>query len=270
MSDVSAQAEEPLPAVRKPLTRQWWLYLILLFLFFLPSYSTLPLDPARTNELVLEVLSNPIAYSVPTIFPLFKLFPLILILWLVIHPNHVISRLFYGWAGVNLLLVAIFQDMATTPTYGFAVLVGNVVVLGVTAILWIIASFKKIGSELSLKQRLPGWRYWVVPFALLAFWYPVNTAGGTPVPNFAATGIIANEAGLTFCMMLAVYLAVLTLAFPRVDLTDMRISGFVGFVVGLLNVVQFLTSPAYGLWMAVLHLPLVLISLFAFILSLRR
>ena len=146
MSDVSAQAEEPLPAVRKSLTRRWWLYLILLFLFFLPSYSTLPLDPARTNELVLEVLSNPIAYSVPAIFPLFKLFPLILILWLVIHPNHVISRLFYGWAGVNLLLVAIFQDMVTTPTYGFAVLVGNVVVLGVTAILWIIASFKIIGS----------------------------------------------------------------------------------------------------------------------------
>ena len=261
---------DPLPTRAERLTRHWWFYLILLIFFFFPSYSVLPLNPVKTPELIIEVLSKPVAYSVPSLFPIFKLIPLLLIIWLISRPNVLNSRLFYAWAGINLLVVAVFQNMAVTPTYGFAVLVGNVIVMGLAGLLWIFAAFKPRGSHLNLSQKLPGWRYWVILPALLAFWFPAGTASGVPVPDFAPLGFIANEAGLTFCMMMPFYLAVLTIAYPNVDLIIMRISAFIGLVTGLLNVMIFFLTPEYGPWMGVLHLPLLLISIYAFVFSLRK
>lgn len=258
------------PTRAERLTRRWWFYLLVLILFFLPSYTVLPLDSAKTPELIIEVLSKPIAYNIPSLFPFFKIITLALVFWLIFQPKELISRIFYVWAGINLLIVAVFQNISLTPTYGFAILVGNVIVMGLVGLLWISAAFKPVGNDLNFSKKLPWWRYWVILPALVAFWYPVSTTSGMPVPNFAPLGFIANEAGLTFCMMMPFYLAALTIAYPNVDLIVLRVSGFIGFVTGLLNVAIFFLIPEYGSWMGVLHLPLLLISIYAFVLSLRK
>lgn len=251
------------------LSLRWWFYLLVTLLLFSPAYTSQAYNPADTPQLVIAVLSNPLAYAVPALFPLFKLIPLALIIGVIFWPA-LASRWFYGWAGVNLVIMAVFQDMADTATYGFAVLVGNLFVYGLVGLLWIRTAFSPAGGTLNLSTRLPIWRYWVLAPALLAFWYPVSMASGIPLPNFAPIGLLANEAGLTFCMMLPVYLAVLTLTQPRANRTVMRISGFVGLFTGLLNVVEFILIPVYGPWMATMHLPLLLISIYTFGLSLRK
>jgi hypothetical protein len=251
------------------LSQRWWFFLLVLLAFFSPAYTSQPFSPAETPQLVIAVLSHPLAYAVPALFPLFKLIPLALIIGLIRWPART-SRWFYTWAGINLLVVAVFQDMAYTETYGFAVLVGNLLVYGLAGLLWIRAAFGPHGSALDLSKRLPIWRYWVLVPALLAYVYPVSMASGIPLPNFAPLGLLANEAGLTFCMMMPVYLAVLNLAYPRADRTVMRISGFIGLFTGLLNVVEFFLIPVYGPWMATLHLPLLLISIYAFGMALRK
>ena len=251
------------------LARRWWFFVVLLLLLFSPAYTSHPLNPAETPKLVIEVLSRPLAYAIPALFPIFKLMPLALTAGLVLAPARA-SRLFYAWAGFNLIVVAVFQDMANTPSYGFAVLIGNLMIYGLVGLLWIRAAVASKGDRLDLSRPLPWWRYWVVLPALLAYWYPASTAGAIPVPNFAPLGLIANEAGLTFCMMLPVYLAVLTLSYPEVDRTVLRVSAFIGVITGLLNVIEFFLIPVYGPWMGTLHLPLLLISLYAFALSLRQ
>jgi hypothetical protein len=251
------------------LARRWWFFLLIILVFFFPAYTTHRFNPAETPQLVIEVLSHALAFTLPALFPFFKLVPLALITGLVLLPVRT-SRWFYAWAGVNLLVVAVFQNMANTQTYGFAVLVGNLIVYGLTGLVWIRAALGPNGNRLNLSLPLPWWRYWVVPLALLAYWYPVSTSGAVPIPDFAPLGLVANEAGLTFCMMMPVYLAVLTLAYPEVDPTVLRISAFIGLFTGALNVAEFLLIPIYGPWMAILHLPLLLISLYAFALSLRK
>lgn len=249
-------------------SRRWWFFLILLVLFFFPAYTSQSFNPAETPQLVIEVLSNPVAYTAPVLFPLFKLVPAVLIAGLVLAPRR-FSRWFYTWVGVHLIAIAVFQDMGVTESYGFAVLIGNLLIYALIGLFWLRAARGPNGAKLNLARPLPFWRYWVILPALFAFWYPVSTAAGIPSPNFAPLRLVINEAGLTFCMMLPVYLAVLILNVPRVDKTLLRVSGFVGAFTGLLNVVEFLLIPMYGPWMAALHLPLLILSGYAFILSFR-
>lgn len=248
-------------------SRRWWFFLILLLPFLLPSYSTLPLNPVDTPKLVIEVLSRGMVYSVPYLFPVFKVVPIVLIVGIVFFGDR-LTRAFHAYAALCLVLCAVLQNVANTASFGFAVLVGNVVLYSFLGLIWGWEAVIKRSGFSSHTRSV--WRYWVVPLALFAFWFPVNTSAGVPVADFSPGGLIANEAGLTACMMVPVFLAVLTLYHPRVNAPVMRITAFVGLVTGLLNAVQFLVSPAYGWWMGVLHLPLVVISAYAFAMSFWR
>ena len=246
------------------LTRKWWFYLVVSVLFFLPSYSSLPFDPRRTPSLITAVLSNPLIYSYPPIMPLFKLLPVVLVLALVVWGDK-ITRLFDVYVAITILLFALFQNMAVTQDFGFAVLVGNVVVYSLVAVFWFWEAVIKT-NKLVLR-RLPLWRYWVVPTALFAFWFPVNSE--TLGPDFSLTQLLTNSAGLTMCMMLPAYLAVLTLCYPTVSRPALRITSFGGTFTAGLNILQwfFLT---FHPWIGIVHLPLLTISLYGLILAMRR
>ena len=251
------------PTLLDRVARSWWFYLLLAACFFLPAYTTLPFNVQQTPKLVMEVLSHSVIYSVPFVFPLFKLVPLVVIALLFVQPKR-FTQLFYAWAAINLLLIAVFQDMATKPTYGFSVLIGNVIVYIIVSLVFVWATASGKEEPLQFKV-LPWWRYWVIPLALLAFWFPANTSLATPLPDFSLARLFLNEAGLTACMMLPVYLAVLTLT-SSVNAAVLRVVGFIGFIPALLNVSEFFMNASYGGWLGVVYLPLLLMSLFAFVL----
>jgi len=255
------------PTLLERATSHWWLYLLLAICFMLPAYVALPFSPQDTPKLVIEALSHALIYSAAFAFPFFKLVPLVVLALVFAQPER-FSRWWYGWAAFNLLLIAVFQNVAMTPTYGFALLVGNVVVFTITCLVFARAAVR--GKEPLRFAKLPWWRYWVVPVALLAFWFPVNTGAVTPVPDFSLARFFLNEAGLTGCMMLPVYLAVLTLTYPAANVTVLRVAGWIGVMTGLLNVGEFFLNASYGWWLGIVHLPLLVISIYAFVLGLRR
>jgi hypothetical protein len=78
---------------------------------------------------------------------------------------------------------------------------------------------------------------------------------------------MANEAGLTFCMMTPVVLAVLTLFHPTVNLAVLRVTSFAGMLLGAVNLIVWFGVESWGWWMGVLHIPLVAISVYAFMLA---
>ena len=65
--------------------------------------------------------------------------------------------------------------------------------------------------------------------------------------------------------MVPVYLVILLLYYPRVNPVTLRVTGLVGFIIGLLSL-QFIFS-AKTAWMGVLHLPLLVISLYTLVLT---
>jgi hypothetical protein len=72
-------------------------------------------------------------------------------------------------------------------------------------------------------------------------------------------------------MMTPLYLTVLLFTYPGVNLVTLRITGLMGMIIGLYNLpLNFFFDPSKLWWNGILHIPLLLISLYAFVLSFRR
>lgn len=249
------------------ITRRWWFFLIVLLLFFLPSFSSRPFDPRDTPQFITAVLSQALAYAFPLVSPVFKIIPILLVAGITLWGDRV-TRAFSIYAAVNLLGVAVLANTAITEEYGFAVITGNVVVYLIVGGFWAWEAVVK-RSDFSPRE-IPLWKYWVAPLAFLAFWMPAGPFAGEIGINFDPALIVMNSAGLMLCMMIPVYLAVLTLFYPTVNLTTMRVTAIAAFITGLFNMLQWFGFQPGSWWMGVLHLPMVSISLYAFILSLKR
>ena len=244
------------------LTKKWWLYLLLLLLLFIPAYSSEGYDPRRSVDLVGQVLSRPLINSFPLLMPMAKIVPLALFIALLAYRNRM-KRAFDVYVAALYLALALFQTTALTPTFGFVVISGNLVLMLLVALSWV---WEVVAERNSFDTPVHvSWRWWVVPVAFLALLQPVDTTAMSP--DFTPLRLITNEAGLTFCMMTPVVLATLTLYYPGVNLATLRISSFVGMLFGALNMIIWFGLQPWGWWMGVLHIPLVLISVFAFVLA---
>ena len=60
------------------LTRKWWFFLFFIVLQFVPSYASKGFDPAETGLVTGEILSHALVYDFPSLFPIFKIIPVIL------------------------------------------------------------------------------------------------------------------------------------------------------------------------------------------------
>ena len=250
------------------ITRRWWfLLLFILFGTILPPIVTKGFGPSKSGEIIPYLLSHALIKSCPPpLYVVFKIVPLVLIFSLILFGNE-IRRVFSLYVGITYLLFAVLQGIAITDKYGLGIVTGNFILMILVAIFWFWEA--SINKNNFAPQKLPIVRYWVVPLAFLAFWYPVNLE--SMKPDFNLAYLFTNPAGLAFCTMTPVYLGILTLYYPRVNIATMRITSLLGILIGFWNMVMnFLIKPDILWWNGVLHFPLVFISIYAFVLSFRK
>jgi len=249
-------------------TCKWWfLLLFILFETVVPPFVTKGFDFSKIGEIMPYLFTHPLINSCPSIlYVVFKIIPIVLISGLIIFGNK-IGRVFNLYVGIAYLLFAILQSIAITDKYGFGIITGSFILMLIVAIFWFWEVF--VGRNNFTSQRLPIIRYWVVPLAFLAFWYPLNLE--SIKPDFNLAYLFTNPAGLTFCMMTPVFLGLLTLYYPKVNIATMRVTSLLGILIGFWTmVVNFLIEPDILWWNGVLHFPLVFISMYAFTLSFRK
>jgi len=250
------------------LTRRWWFYLLILVILFIPSYTTKALNPQDTPKLVQQVLSNPLIYQFQWLFVLSKLITIALVAAVFLSGKFVTRyRIFSTYVVILLLAIAIFQNAAITSDYGFAVLTGNLIVMTIVALFW-VWELIVCKNDFTFKKTTR-WNWWVVPMAFLSFWFPVNATTGVPIPDFSPMYLVNNGSVLSFCMIVPVILAIVILFYPTVNLATLRVTSFVGLLIGVLNMISWFGINPLAWWMGVLHIPLVLISLYVFIISLK-
>jgi len=63
-----------------------------------------------------------------------------------------------------------------------------------------------------------------------------------------------------YCPTTPLIVAVLTLIYPRANISLLRITSFVGLLIGLFNVMSFFIMPGYTMWNLLLHTPLIFVS----------
>jgi hypothetical protein len=245
------------------ITQKWWCFLFFILLQFLPSYTSIPTDPSQMGLVIGEALSNALVYNLQSIFFVFKIIPLVLILTIP-FPKNKVTRVFSFYAAISYVLFATLQSIAVTESYGIVIVLTNFIMFLIVAIFWFWETLVQKNSFSS--PTLTPLTLWVIPLAVLAFWYPLNTA--TMMPDFNPIGIIANEAGLAFCMMTPVYLAILIIYYPNVNIATLRITSIVGVIIGFYNfLLNFMWYYESLFWNGIFHIPLIMISIYAAILS---
>ncbi len=247
------------------MTGNWWLYPLLLLLFFIPPYVSGGYGPGNPMDLVMQVLSEPLIYAFPALMPVAKAIPIVLFAGVIVLGNRM-RRAFNLYAALLYVALACLQSTAITDQQGLVVLSGNLALILVVGLLWIWELFAQ-RNDFEPRSR-PLWRWWVAPMALLALLGPVDA--DTISPDFSPVRLLTSESGLTYCMMTPVILALLTLYYPTVNRALLRVTAFVGMVFGLLNLVTWFVLEPWGWWMGVLHIPLLVISVYAFVLALVR
>lgn len=231
---------------------------------FVPPYASKGFDRAETGWITGEILSRSIVYDCSILYPIFKVIPVLLVLCIVVLKGNRVLRVFSLYVGATYVLFAILQNVALTAKYGLAILTINVVMFLLVATFWF---WEALVQKNDFAPRKTSFRkYYVVPFAFVAFWYPANPT--TLMPDFNPAYLLTNVAGLTFCMMTPVYLAILTIYHPRVNLATLRVTSVVGLVIGFYNVLtNFYMFPDQLWWNGILHIPLLTLSAYAFVIS---
>ena len=102
------------------------------------------------------------------------------------------------------------MDFARAENYGLAVATGNLVNILVVGLFWMWEVYKPRNEYVF--QLLPWWRYWLIPFSILAFWFPVNPDAS---PNFSPLLLLTSDFGVMFCPTAPVVIGILTLIYPK-------------------------------------------------------
>lgn len=117
-------------------------------------------------------------------------------------------------------------------------------------------------------QKPKPWKYLFIPLAIFVFWFSINSI--TLKPDFNPIYLLTSDSGLAFCSMTPVYLTVFLFMYPRINKVAIRLTSFIGLIIGILAIVLAASNIWRLWWVGVTHLPLFIISLTCFVISLRK
>ncbi|MEE1272949.1 MAG: hypothetical protein UHI81_00435 [Olegusella sp.] len=236
-----------------------WLSYLAGLLLIAPCYATGNLPPQEISRAISEVLSDPLAVQAPALLPVAKALLTLAMLSPLLLRGDKARKALYAYYTAILVAVGFLQNMSHTADYGFVWVVGN------TAIQLLVAA----GFIRALACEHDGWdlelhpeRLWLVAPMALALVEPYTAAAnGTLVFAFDAS-ILANDTGVTYCMITPVVLGTMLIWGMEVGAGSSAISfaSYVGLLFGILNLVTWFVFDPASWWMGVLHLPLVIVS----------
>lgn len=242
----------------KARTKTLLVLLVFLICSFLPVFAVLPFPQQDSSLVIKEVLMKTSAAYL-WLSPVVHVVTVALLVALVLYGSK-IGRIADAFFAILFLFIAFSNHIAVADTYGLAVVTGNLVPVLIVGLFWVWEVYKPKNDYVF--KRLAAWKYWVLPFAFLAFWSPIDARLN---PDFNPLLLLNSFFGVMYCPTTPVIVALLTLIYPRVNAQVLRVTSFVGLIIGLFNIMSYFTMPGYTLWNLILHIPLVLISLYGLV-----
>jgi len=151
--------------------------MVLLFCTFLPTFATVPFAQEESTLVIREVfMQSSVAYL--WLSPAIHVITVVLLFALYRYGVRV-GKVADAFFGILFLFFAFSNHIAVTENYGLVALTGNLVPVLIVGLFWMWEVYRPQNEYVF--QRLPAWRYWVLPFVFLAFWSPINAE---PIPDF--------------------------------------------------------------------------------------
>ena len=248
--------------LEKASTRWWFFALLLLAQLVLMPVATRGFDPQRIAEIVSVTISNAPQVHLGQLNILFQALSLLLFVLLLVFRDRV-RTLFNAYVAVSYLAFAFIQNLAVTERFGFSLVTVNLVMFLFVAYVWIREALRPQGSYAFGNFR---WKYaWMIVLAVFAYWCPFTLRGEL---DLNPLHFFTHNTATAFCLTTPLFLTVLTLNLPQVNVVTYRITAIVGFIIGCYNMGSFFNPGT--VWLGFLHLPLVSISLYCAILSYRH
>lgn len=148
-------------------------YLLTILAFFLPPYTSKGIISGPDTP---RFLSKAFAGYAPPIWlgPIFQ-GSFLLLLFLIWRHGPSIGRVANAYFALLYIWLSLTPNIQRMEEYGLVILTGNLVTVGIVALLWIIDTVQ-VRNRWSLK-KVSLWRYWVAPLAALAFFFPAGSSG---------------------------------------------------------------------------------------------
>ena len=102
----------------------------------------------------------------------------------------------------------------------------------------------------------------------LAFLMPYTIKNNIIVPSIST--IFINEAGVTYCMITPVIIGMLILFSKNINKATINAISFVGLSFGIFNMMTWFGFNIENWWMGILHLPLLIISIYGLRISKKQ
>ena len=247
----------------KRISTRWWFFaLLLLAQTVLMPFASRNFAPQDIGRIIPFTLAHAPQTRLGDWNILFQSVSLLFLVLLLVFRNRV-RTLFNAYVAVSYLAFAFIQNVAVTEQYGFSVVTVNLAMFLFVAYVWIREALRPQGRYSFGNLR---WKYaWMVVLALFAYWCPFTLRGAA---DLNPLHFFTHNTATAFCLTTPLFLTVLTLNLPEVNVVTYRITAVVGFIIGCYNMANFF-SPGTA-WLGFLHLPLLLISLYCAILSYRH
>lgn len=254
---------------RTDLTKRKWFFPVVYFLFIvisvLPPITEKAFSPENTQDVIINLLMVAITpYKGWGI--VFHVVTLLIILLIALRPEKA-GRLFAVYMGLDFFIIALAQSFGNTVKYGFVVHTSGLIAFIILGLSWIWVAIRG-NIETSFKD-IKWYTYILLPLALLAFWSPYRVDGLSVIPHFDPILLFTSpDYGFTFCFTTPVFLYLLILFYPKVNLLAYRITAFNGLLYALFNLSHWFNPDTR--WMGVLHIPLLVTSIYALVKSTKH
>ena len=247
----------------KRISTRWWFFaLLLLAQTLLMPFASRNFAPQDIGRISPATLAGAPQMQLGDWNILFQSVSLLFLFLLLVFRNRV-RTLFNAYVAVSYLAFAFIQNVAFTEQYGFSVVTVNLVMFLFVAYVWIREALRPQGSYDFGNFR---WKYaWMIALALFAYWCPFTLRGEA---DLNPLHFFTHNTATAFCLTTPLFLTVLTLNLPQVNVVTYRITALVGFIIGCYNMGSFFNPGT--VWLGFVHLPLLLISLYCAVLSYRH
>jgi hypothetical protein len=247
------------------LVRNGWPFILSIVLFGLPPIASTGYGPGELGSVNGFILTHPIKSSFQALYPVFKILPILLLACLMLFGNKA-GKPFAFFAALSYSLFGFFQGISRGGPFGTGICLAHVGISLAIAGAW-LGEAASSQNDYARRGR-PWWKYWVLIPAAFAYWEPANPLTG--MPDFDPVLILTSGAGLAFCMMTPLYLAVLILLHPKVNRILFAMTSTVGVLYALGNMALVVIYPAPSAWwIGSLHIPLLVLSAYGLVLSIR-
>jgi hypothetical protein len=244
------------------LTRNRWFYILLVVIpAITPPFASKGLGPLSQLGDFIWGTVQALLIKKNAALPLMPFLhaTLIALIYVLIRRGNKIRVLMTTLIGLHYAVMAYFQTIAVSERYGVIVLTEGLIWFLAVALVWIWEATLGV-TDFTFRKR-PLKEYWVVPLAIFAFWDPDQAW------NFDPGFLITSTSPIAICMMTTIYLAILNLLFPNVNLPAFRITSFVGIIFsGFTLLGSVFMDAREGAYWIFLHIPMLIISVY----SLRR